>query len=119
VWIYVQWPPSETVEGFYALFAERPLLWLVSLDLLYIVNNSIVLLLYLALFTVSRPVYPSTVTIGLLLGAVGMAAYMASNRSLTASDWYGGTVLCLSSLRAILKNTTLSPRRRRTTLSPC
>jgi hypothetical protein len=81
VWTYVQWPPPETVEGFYALFAERPLLGLLSLDLLYIVNNTIVLLVYLALFTVLRRAYPSTVTIGLLLGALGMAAYMASNTS--------------------------------------
>lgn len=82
VWIYVQWPPPETVEGFYALLGERPFLGLLSLDLLYIVNNTIVLLVYLGLFAVLRRVYPSTVTIGLLLGAVGMAAYMASNTSL-------------------------------------
>lgn len=81
VWIYVQWPPPETVEGFYALLAERPLLGLLSLDLLYIVNNAIVLLVYLAVFTVLRRIYPTPVTIGLLLGAVGMAAYMASNTS--------------------------------------
>jgi hypothetical protein len=81
VWIYVQWPPPETVEGFYALFAERPFLGLLSFDLLYIVNNTIVLLIYLALFAVLRRAYPSTVTIGLLLGAMGMAAYMASNTS--------------------------------------
>ncbi len=79
VWIYVQWPPPETVQGFFALFADNPLLGLLSLDLLYIVNNLLVLLVYLGLFLVLRRRYPSTVTIGLLLGAVGMAAYMASN----------------------------------------
>lgn len=79
VWIYVQWPPPETVEGFFALFADNPLLGLFSLDLLYIVNNLLVLLVYLGLFLVLRRRYPSTVSIGLLLGAVGMAAYMASN----------------------------------------
>jgi hypothetical protein len=81
VWIYVQWPPPETVEGFYGLFAERPFLGLLSMDLLYIVNNTIVLLVYLAIFAVLRRAYPSTVTIGLLMGAMGMAAYMASNTS--------------------------------------
>ena len=50
-----------------------------SLDMLYIVNNLLVLLVYLGLFLVLRRRYPSTVSIGLLLGAVGMAAYMASN----------------------------------------
>jgi len=79
VWIYVQWPPPESVEGFYSLFADNPLLGLASLDLLYIVNNLLVLLVYLGLFLVLRRRFSSTVTIGLLLGAVGMAAYMASN----------------------------------------
>jgi hypothetical protein len=79
VWIYVQWPPPDTVEGFYALFAENSFLGLLSLDLLYIFNNLLVLLVYLGLLVVLRSRYPSTVTIGLLLGAVGMAAYMASN----------------------------------------
>jgi hypothetical protein len=79
VWIYVQWPPPDTVEGFYALFAENSFLGLLSLDLLYIINNLLVLLVYLGLFLVLRSRYPSTVTVGLLLGAVGMAAYMASN----------------------------------------
>jgi hypothetical protein len=79
VWIYIQWPPPESVEGFYALFADNPFLGLLALDLLYIVNNLLVLLVYLGLFFVLRRRYPSTVTIGLLLGSVGMAAYMASN----------------------------------------
>jgi Domain of unknown function (DUF4386) len=79
VWIYVQWPPPETVEDFYTLFTENPFLGLLSLDLLYIVNNVIVLLVYLALFAVLRPTHPAAVTIALLLGSVGMAAYMASN----------------------------------------
>ncbi len=79
VWILAQWPPPETVEGSFARFAHNPLLGLLSLDLLYIVNNLLVLLVYLGLYLVLRRRYPSTVTIGLLFGAMGMAAYMASN----------------------------------------
>ena len=79
VWVYVQWPPPESVEGFYALFADNPFLGLLSLDLLFIVNNVLVLLVYLGLFLALRRRYPSAVTIGLLLGSVGVAAYMASN----------------------------------------
>ncbi len=79
VWVYVQWPPPESVEGFYALFADNPFLGLLSLDLLFIVNNVLVLLVYLGLFLVLRRRSPSAVTIGLLLGSVGVAAYMASN----------------------------------------
>ncbi len=93
VWIYVRWPPPETVEGFFALFAERPFVGLLSLDLLYIVNNTIVLLVYLAVFTALLRAYPSTVTIALLLGAMGMAAYMASNpgfEMLSLANAYSG-----------------------------
>lgn len=79
VWIYVQWPPPEAVEGFYALFNDNPLLGLLSMDLLYIVNNVLVLLVYFGLSFVLMRRYPSTVTVGLLFGAVGMAAYVASN----------------------------------------
>lgn len=79
VWIYLTWPPPETVVGVYTLFAENPLLGLLTLDLLYIVNNLLVLLFYLGLFVILRDRYPSTVTVGLLLATVGMAAYMASN----------------------------------------
>ena len=70
---------TDTVEGFYLLFAENPLLGLLSLDLLYIVNNLLVLVLYLGLYVVLRRRFQSTVAIGLLLGAMGIAAYMASN----------------------------------------
>jgi hypothetical protein len=79
VWIYLVWPPPDTVVDYYSLFAENPLLGLLSLDLLYIVNNLLVLLFYLGLHVILRGSYPSTVTVGLLLATVGMAAYMASN----------------------------------------
>jgi hypothetical protein len=79
VWIYLVWPPPDTVVDYYSLFAENPLLGLLSLDLLYIVNNLLVLLFYLGLYVILQDRFPSTVTIGLLLATVGMAAYMASN----------------------------------------
>lgn len=102
VWIYLQWPPPQSVEGFYTLFVDNPVLGLLSLDLIYIVNNLLVLLVYLGLFIVLRHSYPSTATIGLLLGTVGMAAYMASNtgfevlslaNAYAASDAAGRTAL--------------------------
>lgn len=79
VWIFVQWPPPDTVAGVYALLNRNPILGLVSLDLLYILNNSLVLLLYLGLFLALWETSRSAVSIGLLLGSVGMASYFASN----------------------------------------
>jgi hypothetical protein len=76
--VFLVWPPPTDVEGFYALLVERPVLGLVSLDLLYLVNNLLVLLVYLGLFLALRDRHPSASAIALLLGTFGMAAYASS-----------------------------------------
>lgn len=77
--IYVIWPPPETVEAFFALFQQSPLLGLLSLDLLYLVNNTLLILFYLGLFAALRKVSFSASLIALVLGLVGICAYYASN----------------------------------------
>ena len=77
--IFVIWPPPETVEEFYALFQQSKLLGLLSLDLLYLVNNTLLILFYLGLFAALRKVSFSASLIALVLGLVGIAAYYASN----------------------------------------
>lgn len=76
--IYVAWPPPGTVEGFFALFQENPLLGLLSLDLLYILNNTLLVPIYLALYLAIRRFAPSATLIALLLGLLGIGAYYAS-----------------------------------------
>lgn len=110
VWIYVQWPPPDNAQAFFALFTKNPVLGLLSLDLLYLVNNAVVLLIYLAVFIALRHGHPTAVTIGLLFGSLGMAAYMASNVSfemLTLSNAYAaadsaGRVALLGAGEALL-----------------
>lgn len=77
--IFIIWPPPDSVEGFFALFQRNWLLGLLSLDLLYLLNNSILILIYLALFAAIRPKAESASLIALVLGLVGIAAYFASN----------------------------------------
>jgi hypothetical protein len=77
--IYVIWPPPETVEEFFSLFQQNKLLGLLSLDLLYLVNNALLILFYLSLFAALRKVSFSASLIALVLGLVGIAAYYASN----------------------------------------
>ena len=79
--IFVAWPPPDTVEGFFALFQKNPFLGLLSLDLLYLVNNSILILIYLTLYVSVKHISESTAIIALVLGLVGIAAYFASNTS--------------------------------------
>ena len=77
--VFIAWPPPETVEGFFTLFQQNWLLGLASLDLLYIVNNALLILLYLALYAALKRTAESAMLIALVLGLVGIAAYNASN----------------------------------------
>lgn len=77
--IFTLWPPPETVDGVFALMTARPVLGLLSLDGLYLLNNLLVLLLYLGLAVPLWKVSRSVVALALSLGFVQMAAYYASN----------------------------------------
>lgn len=77
--IYVIWPPPATVAGFFSLFQENWLLGLLSLDLLYIVDSVLLILIYLAVYMVLRKAGESSMLIALVFGIVGVAAYFASN----------------------------------------
>lgn len=77
--VFIIWPPPDTVGGFFALFESNKLLGLLSMDLLYLVNNAILVLIYLALFAALQPAGRTAMTISLVLGLVGICAYFSSN----------------------------------------
>ena len=77
--VFVVWPPPDTVAGYFALFNESKLLGLLSLDLLYIVDSVLLILIYIALYTVLRKAAESASLIAVVLGIAGIAAYFASN----------------------------------------
>ena len=77
--VFIIWPPPATVEGFFALFESNKLLGLLSMDLLYIVNNAILALIYLALFAALQPAGRTAMTLALVSGLVGICAYFSSN----------------------------------------
>lgn len=72
-------PPPAGAADTLALFRGSPVLAVLTFDGLYIVNNILVLLLYLALTVVLWSDRRSPAVLGLVLTVVGMAAYMASN----------------------------------------
>lgn len=72
-------PPPDTVEGFFNLFQQNWLLGLLSMDLLYLLNNTVIVLIYLALFFSLRRENEAAMLIGLVLALVGVTAYYASN----------------------------------------
>jgi len=77
--VFIVSPPPSTVLGYFTLFHKSRLLGLLSLDLLYVVDNALVVLLYLALYAALRRASPSFMAIALALGLVGIAAYFSSN----------------------------------------
>ena len=80
-YIFVAWPPPNTALGYFTLFQNNWLLGLLSLDLLLIVNNGFLILIYVALYAVLRRTNQPLMTIGLILSLVGVAAYFSSNTS--------------------------------------
>ena len=92
--IFIIWPPPATVEGFFQLFQSNKLLGLLSMDLLYIANNTLLILFYLGLFSALKNNNFSAVLIALVLGVVGVAAYYASNTAfemLSLSNLFAAT----------------------------
>jgi len=77
--IFIVWPPPDTIEGYFTLFENNWFLGLLSLDLLYIVNNTLLIPIYLALYLALKRASGSPALIALVLGLIGIAAYFASN----------------------------------------
>ncbi|AXH97121.1 hypothetical protein DV701_14230 [Ornithinimicrobium avium] len=77
--VFAVQPPPGTVAGFFELMRADPVLGLVSLDLLYSLNNVLVALIYLALVVVLWGRARSAAAVVGVLVVLGMAAYLASN----------------------------------------
>lgn len=89
--IYVVAPPPDTVKGFFELYQQNPFLGLLSLDFLYLFNNIIIVVIYLALSVILYQEKPSVVLLALILGIIGVACYYPSNPAfemLTLSNQY-------------------------------
>ncbi|WEV77053.1 hypothetical protein O9K63_10660 [Janibacter cremeus] len=79
--VFALHPPPATAAEFVDLMTRSPLLGLVSLDVIYGLNNVLVALVYLALVVVLWQQARSTAAIAGLLVVLGMAAYLSSNPS--------------------------------------
>jgi hypothetical protein len=77
--IFTVFPPPETAPGFFELFHEKPLWGLLSLDLLYYINNGLLILVYLGLFASLRKVDFANMLIATIIGFIGIAIYYVSS----------------------------------------
>ncbi len=89
--VFIASPPPTTVKDYFELFQRNPLLGLVDLDLLLIVDNVLLIPLFLALYVAIRRVDESWMAIGTTIGLIGLVALFASNPAfgmLNLSDQY-------------------------------
>lgn len=77
--VFVMFPPPKSVIGFFELFQNNWFLGLLSLDLIYIFNNLIIIVIYLSLFVLLYKETPVISIFALILGLVGITCYFPSN----------------------------------------
>src|SRR5512140_1107226 len=80
--VFVTTPPPDTVTGWFALFHRNALLGLLDMDLLLIVDQVLIAVMFLAVCVALRRANPSWIAIALLLAVAALAAYLASNPAL-------------------------------------
>ncbi|PKM87160.1 MAG: hypothetical protein CVU85_06435 [Firmicutes bacterium HGW-Firmicutes-10] len=79
IFIFASWPPPTTTQGFFDLYNQNPLLGLLSLDFLYIINNVLIVPLYLAIAITLKNHSRVLLPLALILGFIGIAAYYPTN----------------------------------------
>lgn len=77
--VFVVWPPPTAVAEWFARFESSWLVGLMNADLLFMVSNVLLALVYLGLYPALRRDGESAMVIAMVLGLLGIAAYLASN----------------------------------------
>ncbi len=77
--IFTIWPTPKNTTEWFELFQSSWILGLMHLDFLYIINNTIVAVMYLAFYLSLRRKNEALMLIALLTGLLGTAAYYSSN----------------------------------------
>lgn len=77
--VFSVWPPPTNAANLFALFERNWMLGLLSLDLLYILNNMLLIPIYLALYAALKRTNESAMLLALILGLVGISAYFSSS----------------------------------------
>jgi hypothetical protein len=77
--VYTIWPMPASVTEWFQLFQNSRVLGLLHLDVLYIINNTIVAIMYIAFYMSLRRKNEALLLLALLAGLLATAAYYASN----------------------------------------
>jgi hypothetical protein len=79
--IFLAFPPPTTVSDYFALFQQKPLLGLLDLDLLLSLDNILVIVVYVALYTALRGQSRTLASLALAFGLVGTTLYLVSREA--------------------------------------
>ena len=92
----------STIMDWFKLYQDNWVLGLIHQDFLYIINNVIVAIMYLAFYVKLKAKNQSLMLLALVLGLLGIAAYLASNRSFELMNlshlYYGTNILSLKAM---------------------
>jgi len=77
--VFGVWPPPGTVSDWFSLLQANPIRGLLNFDLLYMVTNTLMVPIYLALYTALKETDEAAMTLAILIGLVGVTIYFASN----------------------------------------
>jgi hypothetical protein len=77
--VFLSRPFPSTVSEWFALFRESPAVALINMDVLMMVDNALLAVVFLALYAALRPAGPSAMTIAVALALVSITSYFASN----------------------------------------
>ncbi|MHB9056756.1 MAG: hypothetical protein ACYC2P_11500 [Paludibacteraceae bacterium] len=92
--IFTLFPPPATTIGFFELFHENWFIGLLNLDLLYYINNGLLILVYIGLFASLRKIDFANMLIAVIIGFIGIAVYYVSTvgfEMLSMSNQYYST----------------------------
>lgn len=110
--VYLAYPIPTSVEAWLTLFHESWILGLLHQDLLYLINNILVAIMYLGFYTSLKHHSEGIMKLALVLGLLGISAYFASNKAfemLSASNlYYAATTVSQKSMILIVGQMILS-----------
>ena len=104
MFVFLHWPPPDTVADWFALYQQNAVVGLVDMDLLLIVDQVLIAIVCLALCVALWRVSRAWISIALLFAVVACATYIASNPAfemLRLSHRFGAAMTPVQHLQAL------------------
>ncbi|GAB6106816.1 DUF4386 family protein [Fusibacter bizertensis] len=79
--LFIMFPPVTDVEMIFHQFQNNWVIGLIQFDFIYIINNILLILIYLYLFDLTFKKFKYGSLVAIALGLVGIASYFSSNPS--------------------------------------